>query len=123
MSHGAPHGDDDGSADPDLRAAIAAGQVNAEDLSKARLLIALLADADGEMARVSMVNAAGERGLLAFSGLDAMQVWNPNARPLPVTGAEAAQAALDDDAALVIDVLGPARCVITDAALHALIGE
>jgi len=67
---------------------------------------------------VSMISAAGHKGLLAFTGLDSMARWDPAARPVPVTGEAAAQAALDDGAqALVIDVLGPARVVVTGADL------
>ena len=73
------------------------------------------------MAVVSMVNAAGERGLLAFTGLDALTRWDPQARPVPVTGPMAAQAALDDGAtALVIDVSGPVRLVVTGPDLRLL---
>jgi hypothetical protein len=73
------------------------------------------------MAVVSMISAAGEKGLLAFTGVDAMAQWDSAARPVAVTGAAAAQAALDDGAqALVIDVLGPARTVIAGPDLVAL---
>jgi hypothetical protein len=76
------------------------------------------ADKGSHMAVVSMISAAGHKGLLAFTGLDSMARWDPAARPVPVTGEAAAQAALDDGAqALVIDVLGPARVVVMGADL------
>lgn len=76
------------------------------------------------MAVVSMVNAAGEKGLLAFTGLDALAAWDPQARPVPVPGMTAAQAALEDDAtAVVIDVCGPVRRVIQGADLAALAAD
>ena len=76
------------------------------------------ADKGSHMAVVSMISAAGHKGLLAFTGLDSMARWDPVARPVPVTGEAAAQAALDDGAqALVIDVLGPARVVVKGADL------
>ena len=75
------------------------------------------------MAVVSMVNAAGERGLLAFTGLDSLAAWDPAARPVPVAGPQAAQAALEDGAtALVIDVGGPVRLALVGADLQALAG-
>jgi hypothetical protein len=81
-------------------------------------------DKDSHMAVVSMVNAAGERGLLAFTGVDAMQAWDPAARPVPVSGMAAAQAALDDgNAALVLDVCGPHRRVVAGAELERLAGQ
>ena len=124
--------DDDGSADPELRAHIAAGSPELPArLARARLLVAVVAvldaldedggDKESHMAVVSMVNAAGERGLLAFTGLDALAAWDPAARPVPVTGPLAARAALDDGAdALVLDVRGPVRLALTGAELRAL---
>ena len=124
--------DDDGSADPALRALLSHPGADVVDgLRNGRLLVAIVAVADevddaggdksSHMAVVSMVSAAGEKGLLAFTGIDSMARWDPAARPVPVTGAAAAQAALDDGAhALVIDVLGPARAVISGPDLRAL---
>lgn len=125
---------DDGAADPALREVLAAGDDDAvlESLRTARLLVAVVAvvgerdeatgaDKSSDMAVVSMVNAAGERGLLAFTGLDSLAAWDPAARPVPVRAADAAKAALDDGAdALVIDVTGPVRRVVTDRALAIL---
>lgn len=126
--------DDDGSADDELRAHLAAGSPDlVARLARARLLVAVVsvldaADEDGgdkesHMAVVSMVNAAGERGLLAFTGVDAMAEWDPLARPVPVAGPLAARAALEEGAAaLVIDVRGPVRVAVTGADLRSLAG-
>lgn len=123
---------DDGSADPDLRALLAQPEADLVDrLRTGRLLVAVVAVADevdeaggdksSHMAVVSMISASGEKGLLAFTGLDSLARWDPAARPVPVTGIDAAQAALDDGAqALVIDVLGPARAIIAGPDLRAL---
>ena len=127
--------DDEGHADEVLRDALRAGPVQlvsgiARDLALellmgSRLLIAVVADADeideesgadksSHMSVVSMVNPNGERGLLAFTGLDSMALWDPKARPVPINGPDAARAALDDKChAVVIDVLGPIRHVVT----------
>ena len=125
---------DDGSADPILRQALAAGaqpvtaelarDLPLELLMASRLVVAVVAvldamdehggDKDSHMSVVSMVNPNGEKGLLAFTGLDSMALWDPNARPVPVSGPDAARAALDSEAsALVIDVSGPTRHVVT----------
>jgi len=65
------------------------------------------------MALVSLINEHGERGLLAFTGIDALQAWNPDARPVPAQAVEIARAALEDGAAaLVVDVAGPHQVVI-----------
>lgn len=124
---------DDGSADASVRRMLASGAVDIPLLSASRLLVAVVAvldavdesggDKESHMAVVSMVNAAGEKGLLAFTGIDSLAAWDPQARPVPVTGAMAAQAALDDAAAaLVIDVCGPCRAVVSGGELVSLAG-
>ncbi|MEY4136548.1 MAG: hypothetical protein RL205_676, partial [Actinomycetota bacterium] len=66
---------------------------------------------------------SGEKGLLAFTGLDSLSAWNPDARPVPVPALAAVEAALADGAsALVIDVAGPARVVLPEAILLELMG-
>ncbi|HEX5087021.1 MAG TPA: SseB family protein [Nocardioides sp.] len=124
---GAP--DDTGEPDPALSAALAA---YAEDpgrepevlaaLPGARLLVPVVAelgesetgpdglviDKSAEMATVLMRGADGRLALLAFTGLDALHSWDPDARPVPVPASTAALAALQDGAdALLIDVAGP----------------
>ena len=116
---------DDGSTDPDICAALSA-PVDPERLRDAmragRLIVAIVASpaetgesGGSQMSVVSMVAADGRRGLLAFTGLDAMHRWNPHARPVPVSGPEVAQAALDDGCeAVVIDVAGPSSAVVAE---------
>ena len=116
---------DDGSTDPDICAALSA-PVDPERLRDAmragRLIVAIVASpaetgesGGSQMSVVSMVAADGRRGLLAFTGLAAMHRWNPHARPVPVSGPEVAQAALDDGCeAVVIDVAGPSSAVVAE---------
>lgn len=143
---------DDGSADPALRAFIAAGP-SIDDLVAAlhgkRLLVALVqrdADPDDDhhehahehgddhdhdheeestyMAVVSMVNAAREKGLLAFTGLDSLAAWKADARPKPSSAGAVAQMAIEDGAAaVVIDVMGPVRVVVPAEHLPRLLGD
>lgn len=125
---------DEGSADAHVRHCL---QVSDDDellaaLADARLLVAVVAvldemdeetgaDKKSSMAIVSMVNASGGTGLLAFSGVDSMAAWDASARPVPVSAKDAAGAALTDGAeALVIDVLGPHRRVIAGSHLNLL---
>ena len=128
---GAP--DDDGAADPTLAAALAAYAADEvwepevlAALADARLLVPVVAelgevetgpdglarDKSADMAAVLMRGADGRTALLAFTGLDAMHRWDPDARPVPVSAQVAGQAALQDGAvALLIDVAGPVRFV------------
>ncbi len=126
---GAAAPDDSGAADPALATALAAyagDQAREPDvlaaLAEARLLVPVVAElgeaeagADGlvrekssDMAAVLMRGADGRTALLAFTSLDAMHRWDPDARPVPVPAQVAAHAALQDGAeALLIDVAGP----------------
>lgn len=125
MIDGSAYSGDDGSADPRVRAVLAEGDGNAiaTALVASRLLVAVVArldtieasgvEKDSHMALVSLINERGERGLLAFTGIDALQAWNPDARPVPAQAVEIARAALEDGAAaLVVDVAGPHQVVI-----------
>ena len=116
---------DDGSTDPNICAALSA-PVDSDRLRDAmragRLIVAIVASpaetgesGGSQMSVVSMVAADERRGLLAFTGLDAMHRWNPHARPVPVSGPEVAQAALDDGCeAVVIDIAGPSLAVVAE---------
>ena len=124
---------DDGA--PDLRIR-QAGDVDSllAALARGRLLVALVAttseadtvtgeDKSSDMSVVSMVAGDGRKGLLVFSGVDALHLWDPGARPVPVAGPDAAQAALEQGCeALIIDVAGPRRQVVTEADVVALAG-
>lgn len=70
-------------------------------------------DKEADMAAVLTTGADGRHGLLAFSSAASMATWDAAARPVPVRGANAAQAALDDGAhAIVIDIAGPVPWII-----------
>lgn len=126
--------DDDGRAPDTLAQALAA--YTADPAAKAEVLLALRAsrllvpvvallgeveyddaglahDKSSDMAAVLMQGRDGRLALLAFTSLDALRAWNPEARPVPVTGQVAAQSALQDQAAaIVVDIAGPATLVI-----------
>lgn len=133
---------DDGTADPEVAAALSAyaagtgGYVEAlAALRPGRLLVPVVAvvgevevDAEGrahdktsDMAAVLLSRPDGRRGLLAFTSAETLTAWNPDARPVPVATATAAQAALQEQAdALVVDVAGPVRFPIEGEDLRGL---
>ena len=125
---------DDGTGSPAVRRLLSSGTdpiAIARALRDERLLASVVsildepdeggAEKDSHMAVVSMVNERGERGLLAFTGVDSMADWNPQARPVPSFGRDLARAALDDGAmAVIIDVAAPQPVVLAGAALQAL---
>lgn len=127
--------DDDGSPDASIREA-ADPTALLEALRVGRVLVAVVAVADeveevdgrvidksSAMSVVSMVAKDGRRGLLAFTGIDALRSWNPAARPVPVSGIDAALAAVADDCeGLVIDVAGPRMQVVPEVAVLELAG-
>jgi hypothetical protein len=70
-------------------------------------------DKTADMAAVLVRAADGSTGLLAFTSLDTMRRWDPEARPVPVPAATAATAAVQDGAeALLVDLAGPAPFVV-----------
>lgn len=78
-------------------------------------------DKTSDMATVLITGADGRRALLAFTGTESLTAWRPDARPVPVTLADAAKAARHDGAdALLLDVAGPVMFPIEGAHLEAL---
>lgn len=138
----APFAGDAGEADAQLDAALAAyrgGRVRASEvlaaLSTSRLLVpvvallgeaettpaGLQADKSADIAAVLLQRPDGRKALLAFTSLTRLQAWKPDARPVPVSIADAARSALHDGAAaLVIDVAGPVMFVVEQPDLDQL---
>jgi hypothetical protein len=79
------------------------------------------AEKDSHLAAAMWSRPDGRVGLLAFSSLDTLLRWRPDARPLPTAAATVAQAALQDGAdAVVVDIAGPASVAIEGPALWAV---
>ena len=116
-------GSDDGSAPPELAAAASAfrdgtGSQEAvvDAVRDARLLVPLIAEVGetelgnhglraDKRAELSLVSVAGPDGrpvLPVFSSSEAMRVWNPRARPIPVEARRAALAAAAEGTDLVV---------------------
>ena len=61
-----------------------------------------------DLAAVTLVAPDGQRALPVFSGTAALAAWDATARPVPVTPARAAQAAVSEGCdVIVVDVAGP----------------
>lgn len=107
---------DDGSADPRLVSAFGDPTAVLAVLPEVRLFVPIVpilgertpagGDKNADMAAVLMTGADGRTALLAFSSTGAMTSWNPDARPVPVLGVAAAQAALDEGAGAILLDLG-----------------
>jgi SseB protein N-terminal domain len=126
--------DDSGAVDPrvsrvlaDHRAGAAPSGAVLSVLQDARLLVPVVAvlgevehderglahDKSSDMAAVLVRAPDGSTGLLAFTSVDTMARWDPAARPVPVTAATAARAAVQDGAeALLVDLAGPASYIV-----------
>ena len=134
--------DDDGRADPGLAQALvqygrAVDSAESSEryvaalarLQHARLLVPVVAvlgevgvdPTTGLASDKSSDMAAGLMQTLAFTSTDALAAWDPEARPVPVTSRQAAEAAVQEQAsALVVDVAGPTRLVVDGDSLTAL---
>ena len=135
--------DDDGTADPHVTEALAAyhaGQGSEQDaltaLAAARLLVPVVAvlpdgpagrgdraaegDKNSEMVLPTLIGRDGRPAVLAFTGLDALARWRPNARPVPAESGRVWRAAAADGCAVVIDVAGPVPLAVEGARLAAL---
>lgn len=137
-----PNAGDDGSADPALDAALrgfrdgSASQIAIiEALRTARVLIPLVAekgdegvgptgltvDKTQELSIVTVAAPDGRTVLPIFSSVQAMQTWDPLARPIPVAGVRAAlSAASDQTDLLVVDPTAETEYVVRRPAVWAL---
>ena len=129
---------DDGAADPRVAAALAAylaGQGSEQEaltaLASARLLVPVVAvlsdgtapgsgDKNSEMVLPTLIGHDGRPAVLAFTSLDALARWRPNARPVPAEADRVWRAAAADSCAVVIDVAGPVPLAVEGARLSSL---
>lgn len=136
---------DDGRVAPAVAAALAAYDHDPRDrarglavlaaLQESRVLVPVVAvagetetDAAGltrekttDMAAVLLRGRGGRQALLAFSGLERLQAWDPQARPVPVSLTDAARSAQQNAAdALLLDVAGPVTFVLEAEQLRPL---
>jgi SseB protein N-terminal domain len=135
--------DDNGAADPRVTAALAAyyaGQGSEQDaltaLAAARLLVPVVAvpadgpavkgdkaaegDKNSQTVLPTLIGRDGRPAVLAFTGLDTLARWRPNARPVPAESDRVWRAAVADGCAVVIDVAGPVPVAVEGTRLDAL---
>ncbi|MGJ9420991.1 SseB family protein [Aeromicrobium sp. CF3.5] len=114
---------DDGLVDPRLEAAFGDDAAVFEVLPEVRVFVPIVpilgestptgGDKNADMAAVLMTGADGRTALLAFSSTSTMTHWSADARPVPVLGSGAAQAALDEGAsAILLDLGSPTFTVV-----------
>ncbi len=135
-------GDDDGSAAPQVTAALAgyaAGRGSEHAvlaaLDAARLIVPVVAlrageetpgpgglrrEKSSEMALPTVIGNDGRAALPAFTGAAALARWRPEARPVPVPAAQVWQSGARDASAVVIDIAGPVPFAVDGARLAAL---
>ena len=78
-------------------------------------------DKTSDMATVLLTGADGRQALLAFTSMETMAAWRPDARPVPVPARDAARAARQEQAdAVVVDIAGPATFAIEGEDLRAM---
>jgi SseB protein N-terminal domain len=77
-------------------------------------------DKNSEMVMPTLIGQDGRPAVLAFTGLDALARWRPDARPVPAEADRVWRAAVADGCAVVIDVAGPVPLAIEGARLAAL---
>ncbi|HEY3534671.1 MAG TPA: SseB family protein [Pedococcus sp.] len=128
---------DTGAADPQLVAALADPRDEhrlVAAVAAARLLVPVVAEpaeVDGsgdlavekqtDMAAVTLVAPDGVRALPVFTSLASLGAWDAQARPVPVTAARAAQAAVSERCdVVVVDVAGPRTVALRPSMVWAL---
>jgi hypothetical protein len=128
---------DRGAADPRVTAALAAYQAGQGSeqaaltaLAAVRLLVPVVAvladgiatqgDKNSEMVLPTLIGRDGRPAVLAFTSLDALARWRPEARPVPAEADRVWRAAVADGCAVVIDVAGPVPLAVEGTRLAAL---
>ena len=139
---GAAYPGDDGSPDSRVSAALvafAAGRGSEHAaltaLAGCRLLVPVVAmlteaeqggprglrrDKSSEMALPTLIGADGRAALPAFTCMDSLARWRPDARPVPVPAAQVWQTGAQEASAVVVDVAGPVPFAVDGARLAAL---
>jgi len=131
--------DDDGSADDYLREVLAqfAQTGDAETarelldlLVVARLLVPVVSvvdsmeegvEKDSHMSSVEFQSEDGRKALIAFTGNDSVQMWDPEARPIPREAYVVAQGAVEQGYdAILLDLSGPTPIAIEGQLLNML---
>jgi len=93
-------------------------------LAASRLLVPVVAvpteNKSADMALPTLIGADGRAALPAFTSLDSLARWRPDARPVPVAAAQVWWSGAQEASAVVIDVAGPVPFAVDGARLAAL---
>lgn len=135
----AKHQGDTGAADPAVTAALrayASGNAGEHEaltaLAGTRLVVPVVAmlteqnddgtEKETEMALPTLVGNDDRKAVIAFTGIESLARWDPQARPVPFPASRVWQyAAAEAEAeAVVIDIAGPAPLTVEGARLTAL---
>jgi hypothetical protein len=137
---------DNGSAEPQVAAALAAfgsGQGSEHAaltaLAGSRLLVPIVAvaagdhgeresqgdggaagDSGAEMSLPTIVGRDGRRAIPAFTSVETLARWREQARPVPALAGQVWRAAAEDSCAVVVDIAGPVPIAVDGARLAAL---
>ncbi len=134
--------DDNGSANPEVMAALHVHALAKTALTEAgvitslrgtRLLVPVVAradevdefgaDKDSHIAAVTFKSHDGRVGLPVFTSVEALSLWDPNARPVPQTAELVARSCLDQKLdGLLIDMASDHRCALGRAGIERLAG-
>jgi len=129
---------DTGGADPEVTQALASWQHGTGSehdalraLAATRFLVPVVAiltaqdeqtkaEKESEMALPTLIGKDGRAAIIAFTGVETMKRWRPDARPVVTPAARVWHAAVAEGQAVVIDVAGPSPFVIEGARLASL---
>jgi hypothetical protein len=78
------------------------------------------AEKESEMALPTLIGNDGRAAIIAFTGVETMRRWRPDARPVVTPGARLWHAAVAEGQAVVIDVAGPSPFVVEGTRLTSL---
>lgn len=78
------------------------------------------ADKESEMAIPTLIGTDGRAAIIAFTGIESLKRWRPDARPVPAVAGRVWHAAITEGQSVVIDIAGPVPFVVEGARLKAL---
>jgi hypothetical protein len=78
------------------------------------------AEKESEMALPTLIGNDGRAAIIAFTGVETMKRWRPDARPVVAPAARVWHAAVAEGQAVVIDIAGPTPFVVEGARLASL---
>ncbi|WP_194291417.1 SseB family protein [Cumulibacter manganitolerans] len=129
LPHSLAKSADDGLPDPELEAALyawatAEGDTAAhqravvEAFRKARVYVPAVAPEPDKLGMIALRREDGMTAVAAFTGIDRLVAWRPDARPLPHVGAVVASMAADEGHLVcMLDIDGPITATLPIANL------